>query len=385
MLSFAMRTIGGTGLDYRIIYINAQVIFAILFAVLYILERVNRRGQMPRKLDILYLMFMVSLVLDSIWIMIDGKPELRNWNLLLNLVYLSLMAAIGYVWFLYTLDMFPSKTKLRKYRYVLIIPVIIDLVLVITSPKTGWVFTVDENGYYVRASVHLFSFCINYIYMLLGTYAALVARKEAQLTSDKRRLGVAALFPAPILLLTTVQLLMPPGLPAFQGGVLISLLLVYATYQRVLVTRDSLTGLPNRYAFETDLVERINSYRPGTHLYLMEGDLNGFKKINDTLGHPMGDQVLRLTAEILTDLFSEYGSLVFRHGGDEFMVVVESNDPIDKDALREELNARLAKAGNPIFKDLSMSLGITEYTKDSDLKSMLSDVDVDLYRIKSQG
>ena len=371
-------------MDYRIIYINAQAIFAILFAVLYVLERINRKGHMPRKLDILYLMFVVSLILDSIWIMIDGKPELRDANMLLNLVYLSLMAVIGYVWFLFTLDMFPSSTKLRKYRIVLIIPVIIDLIFVISSPKTGWVFTVDENGSYVRASFHLFSFMINYAYMLMGSYAALVARKEAQLTSDKKRLSVAAFFPLPILALTLIQLMLPPGLPAFQGGVLISLLLVYAIYQRVLVTRDPLTSLPNRYAFETDLVERISSYRSGTHLYLMEGDLDGFKRINDTMGHPMGDQVLKLTADILTDVFSRFGSLVFRYGGDEFMIIVESEKPIDKEALRRNLNTRLNEAGRPLFKNLGMSLGIVEYTTRSDFKSLLDDVDIDLYRVKSK-
>ena len=371
-------------MDYRIIYLNAQFIFAILFAVLYVLERINRRNQMPRKLDILYVMFMVSLVLDSIWIMIDGRPELRNYNLLLNLVYLSIMSAIGYVWFLFTLDMFPSKTKLRKYRLILAIPVLIDMLLVITSPKTGWVFVVDESGTYVREPLHLISFAINYAYMLMGTYAALVARKEAQLTTDKNRLAVAAFFPLPILMLTFLQLVLPPGLPAFQGGVLISLLLVFATNQRVLVTRDPLTNLPNRFAFENDLSERIDSYREGTHLYLMEGDLDGFKSINDTMGHPTGDRVLTLASEVLTDVFSRYGSLVFRYGGDEFMIIVETDQPIDGEMIRKELNARLAEAGHPLFKDLSMSLGIKEYTRELDFKGLLDEVDVDLYRVKSK-
>lgn len=370
-------------MDFRIIYINAQAIFAIMFVVLYALERVNRRGQMPRKLDVLYIMFVGSLILDSIWILIDGNPELRNANLILNLVYLSMMASIGYVWFLYTLDMFPSKTKLHRIKYILAIPMIIDLFLVISSAKTGWVFTVDADGFYVRHPLHLVSFAINYAYMLLGSYAALRARKEAQLTTDKRRLSVAAFFPLPILVLTFVQLMLPPGLPAFQGGVLISLLLVYATYQRVLVTRDPLTTLPNRYAFESDLMDKINSYHEGGHLYLMEGDLNGFKKINDTLGHPMGDKLLRITADVLTKVFADYGSLVFRHGGDEFMIIAESENPISEDEIRSQLNSALSEAGRPLFDELSMSLGIVEYTTDSDFKSLIDDVDVDLYKVKS--
>ena len=354
-----------------------------MFIVLYVLERINRRGQMPRKLNGLYLLFTLTLIFDSIWVLIDGNPALRELNIVVNLIYLTIMAMVGYLWFLYNLDMFPSKTKIKKFAYVLAIPVVIDIILVLTSPITGWVFTINQNGTYMRAPLHLVSFVINYTYILLGSLVALSARREATLTTDKRRLAVSAIFPLPILILTLIQLVLPPGLPAFQGGVLISLLLLYATYQHLLVTRDSLTSLPNRYAFESDLVDKINSYTEEKHLYLMEGDLDSFKMINDTLGHPAGDKILINTAEVLTRVFAPYGSLVFRVGGDEFMIIVESDEPIDQDALRNKINNELASAGRPLFDNLSMSLGIIEYSKDYDFKSLINSTDIDLYKVKS--
>jgi len=371
-------------LDYRIVYLNAQFIFAILFIVLYALERISRKGQIPKKLGALYFCFMLTLLLDSAWIIIDGRPELRTANIVLNLVYLSIMASIGYIWFLYTLDMFPSKTRLRKYRYILGLPMIVNVLLALSSPATGLVFSIDDAGIYTRAPLHLISPAINYGYMLLGSYAALVARKEALLTTDKRRLAVAAFFPLPILMLVSLQFLLPPGLPAFEGGVLISLLLLYATHQHLLVTRDQVTSLPNRFAFESYLMDKIKSIQPGNHLYLIEGELDNFKEINETFGHSTGDRVIKIAADTLTNLFSRYGSLVFRYGGIQFMIIIESPQPVDENKIRNNINKRLSEAGKPFFKNLSLSLGIAEFTSDSNFKSLIEEADLNLYKIRSE-
>ncbi len=371
-------------MDYRIVYVNAEAIFAIMFVVLYVLEWVNRRGQMPKKLTALYVFFALTIVLDSTWILIDGKPELRSINMLVNTLYLAIMASMGFLWFAYTLDMFPSKTILRKIKPILAIPVLIYVVLVLSSFKTGWVFTIDEGGSYVRAPLHGISFIMNYIFTLMGSYVTLQSRKEAQLLSDKRRLFVAALFPVPIIVFTVIQFMLPPGLPAMQGGVMISLLLIYATNMGLLVTRDHLTSLPNRYSFEQALVSEIENYREDSHLYLMEGDIDRFKIINDTLGHPIGDKVLELTAKVLPAVFSSYTAQIFRVGGDEFMIIVKSENPIDVDSIREKINYELRVKGEPFDINLEMSLGAVEYSSGTDFKALIEQVDKELYNCKNR-
>lgn len=371
-------------MDYRIIYINAECIFAAILIVLYFLERSSRKGHMSIRHQLLYILFTITIILDSMWILVDGKPELRAINMLINLVYLSITSMIGYLWLLYTLEMFPNKTWVKKAAPFLAIPVILDILLVLSSPMTGLVFSIDESGHYVRHSLHIISFIINYSYVLLGSYVALRARKEATLTADKRRFGVAALFAVPIVVLTAIQLALPPGLPAMQGGVIIALLLVYAMNQNVLITRDELTGLLNRYAFEQELMDKINSYDDNdNNLYLMEGILDGFKEINDTYGLPMGDRILVIVSEILKDVFSEYGSLVFRTGGNIFMMIVETAGEIDRDAIRDEINERLKEKGDYLKIDLRMSMGAGKYTVVDDFKTIIERVDQDLYKHKA--
>jgi diguanylate cyclase (GGDEF)-like protein len=371
-------------LDYRIIYINAECIFAAILIILYFLERSSRKGHMSIRHQLLYILFTITIILDSMWILVDGRPELRSINMLINLIYLSITSMIGYLWLLYTLEMFPSKTWVKKAAPFLAIPVVLDILLVLSSPVTGLVFSIDEGGHYVRHSLHIISFIINYTYVLLGSYVALRARKEATLTADKRRFGVAALFAVPIVVLTAIQLALPPGLPAMQGGVIIALLLVYAMNQNVLITKDDLTGLLNRYAFEQELMDRISNYDDNdNNLYLMEGILDGFKEINDTYGLPMGDRILVIVSEILKDVFSEYGSLVFRTGGNIFMMIVETAGEIDRDAIRDEINSRLKEKGDYLKIDLRMSMGAGKYTVVDDFKTIIERVDQDLYKHKA--
>ena len=111
-------------MDYRIIYVGTQTIFGILFLVLLFLRHATAKNQRLDKLDALHCLFLVTIVLDAVWILIDGNPELRTWHVALQVVYLTTMAFTGYLWFLYTLDNFPEKSmKLHRYRFVLLVPV----------------------------------------------------------------------------------------------------------------------------------------------------------------------------------------------------------------------------------------------------------------------
>lgn len=85
---------------------------------------------------------------------------------------------------------------------------------------------------------------------------------------------------------------------------------------------DPLTGLPNRRSFEEELASAVNSVQEGAHsLGLAFLDLDGFKDINDTLGHPVGDELLRIVAQRLRHSVRA-SDFVARLAGDEFVVVV---------------------------------------------------------------
>jgi diguanylate cyclase (GGDEF)-like protein/PAS domain S-box-containing protein len=86
---------------------------------------------------------------------------------------------------------------------------------------------------------------------------------------------------------------------------------------------DPLTGLPNRTLFYERLTEVFADPRPDVRIGLCYLDLDGFKAINDTLGHEVGDQLLRAVAGRLADRVTGRGHLVARMGGDEFVVLVQ--------------------------------------------------------------
>ncbi len=108
--------------------------------------------------------------------------------------------------------------------------------------------------------------------------------------------------------------------------------------------RDPLTQLLNRRAYDECLVheaERARRYRHPLGLVLL--DLDGFKVVNDELGHPVGDEVLRRIAEILSS--SRFADAVFRIGGDEFAVVLPETDVEGAEAVGERLAGQIASAG----------------------------------------
>ncbi|KAK0330702.1 hypothetical protein LTR94_031813, partial [Friedmanniomyces endolithicus] len=96
------------------------------------------------------------------------------------------------------------------------------------------------------------------------------------------------------------------------------------TRLRRLASTDALTGLANRASFDATLEQAmaLAHGKDGVALMLVLIDLDGFKAINDTLGHDAGDEVLRMTGAALSQPWLR-GSLAARIGGDEFVVVLD--------------------------------------------------------------
>jgi diguanylate cyclase (GGDEF)-like protein/PAS domain S-box-containing protein len=152
---------------------------------------------------------------------------------------------------------------------------------------------------------------------------------------------------------------------------------------------DSLTGLPNR-SFFLDTLERTLSRagRQRTRSALVFVDLDGFKAVNDGLGHAAGDAVLQTMAERLRS-GTRSSDLVARIGGDEFTVLVQNLARPDDAAL--VARALLERVARPCKADehelsLSASAGISVYPDDgTDAASLLRNADLAMYRAKQEG
>ena len=152
---------------------------------------------------------------------------------------------------------------------------------------------------------------------------------------------------------------------------------------------DPLTGLANRSVFVDALEHAIATARRGEKgfavIYL---DLDHFKDVNDTLGHPVGDELLKAVADRLRSN-TRATDTVARFGGDEFAVVASDTvHPEDAAALADKLIKAISAPYSILGSDIhsGASIGIASYGADAaDAETLLSRADLALYRAKSEG
>jgi diguanylate cyclase (GGDEF)-like protein len=155
-----------------------------------------------------------------------------------------------------------------------------------------------------------------------------------------------------------------------------------------LAMTDSLTQIPNRRAL-MDYARRALSRRSGFPLALLMIDVDHFKEINDTHGHPLGDKVLCEIASLLTGRLRGYDFLG-RYGGEEFCVIAPDTDAEGARTLAEHLRVAIASA--PISIDsgkfpVSISIGISLCPSKGrgKLDELLAEADAALYNAKQSG
>lgn len=152
---------------------------------------------------------------------------------------------------------------------------------------------------------------------------------------------------------------------------------------------DPLTGLPNRLLFSHHLAESIaNANRATSGAAVIFVDLDGFKFVNDTLGHEIGDALLQQVAQRLNACV-RHRDLLARMGGDEFMLVV---DAVSNDRVALSIAERLAAALRaPFFVThhelvMTASMGISIYPRDGDdVSTLRRNADAAMYEAKQAG
>ncbi|HUO23939.1 MAG TPA: EAL domain-containing protein [Caulobacteraceae bacterium] len=152
---------------------------------------------------------------------------------------------------------------------------------------------------------------------------------------------------------------------------------------------DDLTGLPNRMHFHSQLQAALQEpIEPGWQLALLSVDLDQFKEVNDTRGHPVGDDLLRMVANRLRHAL-QADDLVARFGGDEFQVLLRT--PTDNhavgaiaDRIIERLSQSYRVDGHIV--SVGASIGIALTTGDvNNADDLLRSADVALYQAKADG
>jgi diguanylate cyclase (GGDEF)-like protein len=153
---------------------------------------------------------------------------------------------------------------------------------------------------------------------------------------------------------------------------------------------DYLTGLPNRQLFSELLRKALaHAQRHNRRLSIFYLDLDGFKHINDTLGHSVGDQLLKVVAERLTTCCSRDQDTVARWGGDEFIILLpDIDEPQDAVCVAQKIHKAFT---NPVILhdcelSVSMSIGISFFPEDGiDEDTLIRNADQSMYCAKNKG
>jgi diguanylate cyclase (GGDEF)-like protein len=184
------------------------------------------------------------------------------------------------------------------------------------------------------------------------------------------------------------------GAPIVNGGFITTYMDITERYRAEakiahMATHDALTGLPNRVLFRDRLDKALDASREGdTAVAVMMLDLNRFKQVNDTLGHPAGDVLLKAVADRLS-IAVRSDDIVARLGGDEFAVLVHTFDPTSDATsiakrIHEVLSAPFDLGEHRV--EIGTSIGIAITSADaSHPDELIKRADVALYRAKQGG
>jgi diguanylate cyclase len=154
---------------------------------------------------------------------------------------------------------------------------------------------------------------------------------------------------------------------------------------------DALTGIANRKFFEQRIDENVrDAMRTGDELCLLMLDIDHFKKFNDTYGHQLGDQVLRLVAKTFTECIKGRDTAA-RYGGEEFVVLLPHTTLANAGKLADHL--RLTVAGKMIVNrqtgkslgQITLSIGVAQYKRGEAVAHFIQRADKALYKAKGAG
>lgn len=243
--------------------------------------------------------------------------------------------------------------KLCPFRWILLIPIILNTILVISSPWTGWIFKIGENNTYSRGPYFFVLTIISLVYFLV--LISIEIRNYIGCDEEEHvLLFIIIILPVIGIIL---QILFPRILLIW-GCVSVSLVLYYILISQRQYKYDVLTGIPNRVCFQKEMQQLFRTKGVLVAVF----DLNNLKKTNDKWGHAVGDEMIKAAATIIHRSFKDYGT-TYRIGGDEFCVIcrnisedewkqcIESLNQTAADFRMDNINKLVIACGYSYFDD----------------------------------
>lgn len=355
--------------------------FAILaFLLVYSLFNAPQKSPSKKIFITILITLMINCALAAVSLIPHGITEpwavsMNMWvhSLLLALSFLPVAAWIAYIDF----HIFNNFEETLKHLVYYLIPFYISLILVIVNFFTGFMFTIDNGIYTNHFGIYVLVAPI-YIELIILLYISHFIKKRIK----TRLIKIVLLFMLFPIGANAISLILPE-LKLLWPAFAFSTLIVFVLMEKDAMLKDSLTKLNTRVSLESRIKHKLRRKEPFSLIMI---DLDGFKQINDTYGHKVGDDALLVVASILEDSVKRT-DMVCRYGGDEFLILVESPRANAARYIRDRIRSKVSAFNKKKVKPyvIAMSFGLKFYNKSNiHLKQLMNEVDRLMYADKQR-
>lgn len=379
-------------MNMALAHISISLLPLLVLTIMYIDARKDIHFYFVQRymLRLLILLVWCVIVIDNLCWYVDGNMgrHMKTYIWLANSLVFCLDCVISYVWFLHVDAKLHGGGELiydRKRFAISLIPLAIYCLFLFATPRTGFLFTIDEGNRYQRGPYYYLPYLINLLYLLASALLPLIERRYIRVFEQRKDYLYLSLFSVLPIVGSVVQVLNYNFWTALPCSVL-SLLLIYLMSQNQHFAEDALTGLFNRGELDRHLLAKRRLGRGDSWCFILM-DIDDFKQINDRYGHSVGDEALHCAAGILKSVFARYRAFLVRYGGDEFAVVLDSQSLEAVDAILLQLEDAIRKetGGKRHPFQLSISYGYAFYdTADGNIDRLIKAADVMMYRNKEE-
>lgn len=328
---------------------------------------------------------MVMLVLDLSQGSLENStiPNIHYlYTTLSTLAFLLIPIASGYLWFFYV-DYYIMKNIFRnKLKFWLLqIPILIHVLLVILTPSYGLYFSINELNEFTRGPMYSVMIMVAYGYFA----AAILVMMQNHYRIRQEDVLPMIVYPLPTLIAGGLEVIY--GIPITWPMMTVSLFQFFIHFMGTIINTDHLTRVANRFELDKyaeGLTKRVPPNRVIGGLMI---DIDGFKKINDTQGHNVGDAALSLAASILRNAVRKE-DFVARYGGDEFVVICPIKQDCHIDIILNRIHDLVAevnaKNDYPFKLNFSVGHGVYSPTTDGTVNQFIQRLDRLMYSNKNK-
>jgi len=303
---------------------------------------------------------MTSNIISTICIQNTGViPLYVNWTV--TTIYFIATPLMGVTYFYYALSiLYENQPYFPKRWLLLLLPAAVYLLMVLTNPFTGWLFSLSLAARYTQGPLIITTYIVFYIYCLFTCVTVIALGKRV----DPTIRNILACFPLIAALVVIIQQIFPEIILSGSAATC-ALLILYLYLQNKQISIDYLLGIPNHKEFLNSLQLHIKRHRDSSFTVLLIS-LRNFKQVNDTYGQQNGDEFLKTICTYLRNTVKPYQ--LYRYNGDEFAVLIPE---LDKETLLRLVTAIDDRFSQPWdIRDfrcmIGMAAAVINYPKSAD-------------------